>query len=104
GIASRRGAVDPTLRKPEPKVADALIERQPIAQLVVCFSWRRLSHYDLRDFSKDAYLPTPRNLPQQRVAERIWEQSSGLRVHAGRLAALHLGAHGVEVHEPALEQ
>ncbi len=49
------------------------------------------------------YTPALRYRPQLRLLELIRGQFRRGRVHALRLPPIHLGPHGVEVHEPTLE-
>lgn len=65
---------------------------------------RRCSADTINDFANGFDTPSLRDWPECGVREGIGEEFGGGGVHVGGLAAIGLGADGVEVHEPGLEE
>jgi hypothetical protein len=63
-----------------------------------------IATFQLQNSTQRPDIPTFWSLPQRRIFKCIRKQYSGFNVHAIRLTAFGLGADGVEVHEPRLEQ
>src|SRR5690606_4779381 len=86
------------------KISAALIERGTHTICVVAAAGRTLTHREVKLRFEGNYSPTFGDRPKWGVFELAWEQGSGRGVHAFGFATLGLGADGVEVHEPGLEQ
>src|SRR5215510_1293980 len=62
-----------------------------------------IATFQLQNPTQRPDIPTFWSLPQRRIFKCIRKQCGGFNVHASRLTAFDLGANGVEVHEPRLE-
>ena len=98
----RSRAVHTASGEAESEVCSVLVEWHSVANLVVGVARRRLAHREVELVIHAPHLPPLRNPPQLRVLEGIREEV-GQRLGEAGLPASGLGADGVEVHEPRLE-
>src|SRR5207244_1866513 len=103
GQSRRSGAVNAACGEAGSKICTTLIERHTLTVLVIRLTWRRLSHREVKLVVYSPHAPPLRNLAKLRVHE-AGRKEVGEGLGESDVAAFGLGADGVEIDEPRLEQ